>query len=811
MSALTSLFRSFGRHRLFAALNIGGLALGIAAFLVLALYVRFETGYDRALPGENRTWIVSEQYTRVGDPSDPNQHTMGGELDQLRGDFPQLQGTRFWNNNATVLQGDQVTGEDVSIVDPNFFAFFPYPAVVGDPVRTLADPDGLVITEKTATKFFGAQSPIGRTLTLKIFGKPYAYRVGAVLRDLPANTSFADEMFVPLVRARHAQDFFDHWGSTTLFTFLRFPDTAAAQAFSTQQLPGFLARHAYPGGNVTKGNYYQFLTPLGDYHLTDPADRALVTTLSVVGLLALLIAVVNYVNLATARAGLRAREVAVRKVLGGTRRALVGQFLGEAIATVGLAALVGLALAELALPFVNAAGGTHLAIRYWGLDGVLLPIVALALIVGTLAGLYPAFLLSSFRPAAVLASARAPGGGRAGVRLRGGLVVFQFAVAVAFTISTGVMLAQTAHVANADIGFRREGLIVVQSFTDDGLDAAQKAGILAAFARTPGVVSVGSGLNAPGDQYSTNADTINRPSTPSRAPLVSRVDIGPGYFDTVGTQLVAGRLFDAAHPADDLRAIPKEARAHLQVNVVLNETAVHTIGFANAAEAIDQPLAGFNGYGSAGGMHVIGVFADQRFTSPHDRVYPTAYVFTTKPFEEAFALVRHTGDARATIDRLEATWKRVVPQVPFRARSAQDNLYRRWYKADADRSRLFTIGAVLAVVIGCIGLYGLAAFDTARRVKEIGIRKTLGASTGDVLRLLLGKFMRPVVAANLIAWPVAYVLMRRWLAGFDDRINLSVLYFLAAGLGAAAIAAATVFGQSWRIARREPARALRYE
>ena len=520
---------------------------------------------------------------------------------------------------------------------------------------------------------------------------------------------------------------------------------------------------------------------------------------------------VNYVNLATARAGLRAREVAVRKVLGGTRRALIGQFLGEAIATVALAALVGMALAELALPFVNAAGGTHLTIRYWGSEGVLLPIVALVVIVGVMAGLYPAFLLSSFRPAAVLASARAPGGGRAGARLRGALVILQFAVAISFAITTSVMLAQTAHVAKADIGFRREGLMVVQSFSDAALDTSQKTNVLAAFARQPGVVSVGSGLNAPGDQYSTNSDTIGRPSTPARTPSVSRVDVGPGYFATVGTRLIAGRLFDTAHSADDMRTIPKEAQAHFTVNVVLNETAVKAIGFASPAQAIDQPLAGFNGYGTGGGERIIGVVADQRFTSPHDRVFPTAYVYTTKAFQDAFALVRFTGDEKTMLGQLEATWKRVVPQVPFKARSAQNNLYVRYYKADADRSRLFTIGAVLAVIIGCVGLYGLAAFDTARRVKEIGIRKTLGASTGDVLKLLLGAFLRPVAVANLIAWPIAFVLMRRWLGEFDDRIDLSPLFFLAGGVGAASIAGVTVFAHAWKVARAEPVNALRHD
>ena len=804
MSALTSLVRSLGRHRLFAVLNVGGLALGIAVFLVLLLYVRFETGYDRALPGADRIWIVGEQYTRPGDPSPPNYNTLGNELVQLRGDFPQLEGTRFNTPSATVLQGDQATSVELATVDCNFFDLFPYPNVTGDPGRTVASPDGLVLTAGAAAKFFGTQPAVGRTLNVKIDGTRYAYRVGAVISNVPANTTLTAEAFVPIVQERFANEWWNHWGSTSLITLLRFPDATAAAAFEAQ-LPAFLERHAYPGGNVTRQTYHQLLLPLTDIHLSEPADRAIVTTLSIVGALTLLIAVVNYVNLATARAGLRAREVAVRKVLGGTRRQLVAQFLGEAIATVALAALIGLALAELTLPFINTAGGTALSIVYWGSGSVLPPLLLLVMVVGALAGLYPAFLLSGFRPAAVLASARTPGGGRAGTRLRAVLVVFQFAIAIAFAISTAVMIAQTSHIASADIGFKRDGLIVLRGFYD--LEDAQQPAILDAIRALPGVASVGSGLDAPGDQATTNTNTLNRPRTPDRAPSISVVDTGPGYFETIGSTLISGRRFDPSRPEDDLGQRQEGYRYDAVVNVLLNEAAVRAIGFDSPAAAVGEPL---NGQGKQG-LRVIGVVANQRFTSPREAQRPTAYMYWSSHIDSAFGTVRFTGDPRVMLGRIETVWKRIAPQVPFAGRTAQENLYLRWYKADAQRSRLFTLGAMLAVVIGCIGLYGLAAFDTTRRVKEIGIRKTLGASTADVLRLLLLALMRPVIVANVIAWPIAWFAMRRWLSGFDDSIALSPGYFVGASLAAVAIAVATIVGQAWRVARSEPARALRYE
>ncbi len=801
---LTSLYRSLAHHRLFAALNIGGLALGIATFLVLYLFVQFETGFDRVLPEQDKLWVVEERYVMPGYPPNLNPVTMGDQLVQMRADYPQLVGTRYMGTGVTVRQGAQATAEELGTVDPNFFELMRFPAVEGDPTRTLADPNGLVITQRAAQKYFGSQPAIGQTLQLAINGAVYPYRVGAVLRDMPDTVTFKDELFAQLSRTRFGNEWWAHWGSASLTTLLRFPDAAAARAFEAQ-LPAFLERHAYADGNLKKGEYFQSLRPLGAMHLYSPGDRAIVTTLGVVGLLTLLIAIVNYVNLATARAGLRAREVAMRKVLGGTRRSLIRQFLVEALATVALAALIGLALAEIALPFLNTLGGTTLAIHYLGRDGIVAPMIGLVLAIALVAGLYPAFVLSGFRPAAVLAAARAPGGGRAGARLRGALVVIQFAIAIAFAIATGTMLAQTAHIRNADLGFQRDGLLVIRSFDDSGLDAAQRAGVLRGMAAVPGVTGVTVGNNAPGDQETTNFSSYTRPGAPDQKVSVMDVGTGRDYFAVYGARRIAGRLFDAAH-ADDRGVLSADARKAIGPNVVINRKAVTALGFASPAVAIGQTI-------SDGGRAstIVGVVDNVRFRSPRDPVDPVAYYYDTVGVISPFAAVRYGGDAKAMTAALEAAWKRVAPGVPFRARSVEDNLFVRYYKADAQRSRLFTIGAVLAILIGCIGLYGLAAFDTARRVKEIGIRKTLGASTADVLRLLIGQFLRPVLLANLVAWPLAFVAMQRWLGGFDDRIALSPLVFLGATLVAVLIAAATVFGQAWRVARAEPARALRYE
>lgn len=800
-SALISFYRALTRHRLFALLNIGGLALGIAVFLVLFLYVRFETGYDRSIPGADKLYIVQVRYFTPGYPKEASPYTMGAFLDHLRGDYPDVTGTRFWPMNAIVHQGSTVTDEQLSAVDPNFFALLTFPTANGDPAKALAGPDSAVITQQVARKYFGTQPAIGRSLTITIDGKTFTYRVAAVIADMPTDFSFPSDIFVPIVRARFANEWFDHWGSTSLTTFLRFPDRVAATAFEAE-LSRFAERHVFPDGNIKKGQWQQSLRPLVDNHLYDPADRSAVTTLGIVGALTLLIAIVNYVNLATARSGLRAREVAVRKVLGGTRAALLRQFMLEAMATVALAALIGLAIAELALPLVNAAGGMALSIRYLGAGSILPPLIVMVFVVGAVAGLYPALVLTRFRPAAVLASARAPGGGRAGARLRAALVVGQFAIAIAFGISTVTMLAQAAHVRAADLGFKRESLFILTKFA--WVEENQQASVLRAFAALPGVSAVTSAQNAPGDQMMTNTSNIYRAGLDeSRGHSTMDVTVGTNYFPTVGARLIAGRLFDTAHPADDTALRQKGSKA--PYNVIINRTAAADLGFANPAAAIGQSLDG------NGTMTIVGVVDDLRFRGPREPVASVEYRYASQPFASPYGMVRYDGDPAAFRDAAEATWKRVVPTVPFAGRTVEENLYRRYYKTDAQRANLFTIGAVLAVLIGCIGLYGLAAFDTARRIKEIGIRKTLGASTADVLRLLIGQFMRPVVLANIIAWPIAFVAMRRWLGGFDDRIALSPMVFVGVALAAVAIATATIFAQAWRVARAEPARALRYE
>ncbi|MHB8530906.1 MAG: ABC transporter permease, partial [Caulobacteraceae bacterium] len=419
---LLTLYRSMIRHRLYAALNVFGLAVGIAVFLVLALVVRFETSFDRWLPDAANVYRVNSTYAFPGIAPDPMGATSGVVLPLMEAEFPQIAaGTRIMTEAEPVSNGAVADEDPVSWVDPAFFNVLALPLAAGDSRTALASPENVVVSQRMARKYFGAENVIGRTLTIALGGQPRLYRVSGVLKDLPANTHLVIDMLAPLTPAMQAdpKNGLAGWGQVAVFTYVRFPNAAAARAV-VSGLRSFVDRRAAGASRTQLGEHPDKvltldLAPVTGLHFSDAAlrwtakpgvDARLVYALGAVGVLTLLIAILNYMNLATARSALRAKEIAVRKALGATRRALVAQFLAESLVFAFLAALIGLALAELALPRVNSLGGTEIRMPYWGAASVLPWIALLAGLIGLGAGLYPALLLSRFEPAAVLAASR---------------------------------------------------------------------------------------------------------------------------------------------------------------------------------------------------------------------------------------------------------------------------------------------------------------------------------------------------------------------------------------------------------------------
>ncbi len=820
-NTLLTFYRSLSRHKLFAALNVLGLALGIAVFLVLTLIVRYESTFDRWLPHASQIYRLDSIWSLPGETPKEYTETTFVAFDLLRQDFPQIEsGTRIWSPGATIKAGSIIDTDHVSYVDPGFFDVFDLPFVQGERLHALA-PGSVVVTESVARKYFGTTRAVGRTLQVNRDGKVSSLAIAAVIRDLPKDSTVAFSLITVITPSvKEGVPSFRRWGSSSGPIFLRFHSPGSVEQVRRGLWDFVASRAAGPGENQEGSEHPEdqlklVLVSLPDTHFHDlgldaqvpGADRRVVLSLGTIGALALAMAAVNYVNLATARSDLRAREVALRKVVGATSYMLVLQFLAEALSLVGFAALFGFAITELAVPVVNAIGGWAISIDY----AVVVPAMLLLVVVlGLGAGLYPSLVLASYRPAQVLASARMPGGGRLGGRLRQALVLAQFSGAVAFIICTLVVDSQVDFLRNADRGFERDGLIIVKSLQTSGLSDRQNS-ILDALRGVPGVVSATRGSREP-DSNSNNGTDVSIPGRPGPNPSMLYETVGRDYFQTYGVRLVAGRLFDANRVVDDsagtasLDRITKSA-PHRTVSTIINMSALPVLGFADTEAALGRHFS-LDGDPT---LNVIGVVQDVRFMSPREPVSPEFYLYSSGPIDDAQAAIRTHGVGREEImQRLETAWRRVVPDEPFLAQTADERL-EEFYKPDQQHARLFSGGAILAITIAIIGLYGLAAFSTTRRVREIGIRKTLGASTQNLLLLLVGQFTRPVLLANLIAWPIAWAAMRAWLSGFDERIALSPFYFIAASVAALALSTFTVAGQAWRVARAEPARALRHE
>ncbi|MFB9871721.1 FtsX-like permease family protein [Acetobacter farinalis] len=521
-------------------------------------------------------------------------------------------------------------------------------------------------------------------------------------------------------------------------------------------------------------------------------SQQLVHILGLVGLAALATAIVNYINLATARAGMRAKDVAVRKILGASRFSLVVRFMTEAVLLALGAAGLALTLTESAVRWVNAFGGWQIPYEW----AFILPVtLAIAVLVGSVAGLYPALALSAFRPVEVLSASRMPGGGRLERRIRNGLVALQFTFAIILAICTLVMTRQATFIQTLERGMPTHGLIVIDALNDDSLKTRQAA-LVSRLAEVPGVTTVSRSDLYP--HHMSDRDNWKRPGSPVTFGLQWGYAT-PGYFETIGATLIAGRLFDEEHGQDYAQGTSTAENAG---NVIISRLAARRFGFTSAEQAVGQEVQPASGDGK---YRIIGVIEDIRLGGVHEPLAPFLLFGTKASVNYAAALVRYSGATEQTeMARLRTAWEEAAPDVPFSAQTVSDILAED-YRADANHSALFSIGSAVAVAIACLGLYGLSAFSVTRRMQEISIRKVLGATTQDILFLLVSQFLRPVVLANLVAWPVAWLLMREWLSTFDQRIALTPLPFLTVMLMALAIAALAIFSQAWRAARSRAA------
>jgi len=815
---LTIAIRMLTRYRAQSAINIGGLALGLAGCLMILSYVRYERSYDSWLPSAGRVFQVQ---TIVHPPGQADVHSQSSP-DQFYGSlpasFPQVEAATSLAWGKTVTEHDgQPMFFDATIVDGEFFKVLGLPFAQGSAATALPDTNSIVVTQSEAIRLFGTADALGKVVTFGAGPGKRPVRVTGVLRDLPRNTSLRLGII-----SRRVPNAPPPGGPNSLQHYVKLR-AGADVADVNAAIPAWANRVMPPATingrkvSLTAAGVFAFrLVPIRDVHLgraqeatlTPGGDARALATFTVVALLTLTMAVVNFINLSTARAMQRSREVALRKVFGATRGQLIVQFLGESLLISGAAMLIALTITELVTPWIGQLIGADLRVAYAGAGGTLLPALAMFLVTGLASGLYPAVVISRFRPASILhanrASAETPGSGR----LRAALVVVQFAIAIGLIASTAVIWSQTRFVERFDPGYRRDGLVQIDNawrFTQGTEYEAARTAMLA----IPGITDVGrTGLGL---------GSVDRTERLTRGPnhggyvTMSRYSIDTGFVPTMGVRLLAGRLIGDRVAEDRFSDATDPQSAARGVNVVVNRSAAARFGFRAPQAAVGQiiEVALDRGRGDLEPATIVGVVEDTRFGTARDAIDPIVYLYDPDHTSQVVVRFSHArpGEVVAALNRI---WRKFEPEIPFEARFA-DNIVHELYTAERARAVLFAAFSVLAVLIACLGLYGLAAFATERRIKEIGIRKVLGAKVLDIVRLLAWQFSKPVVIANVVAWPVAWWAMRDWLNQFDLRIPLTITPFVLAGLLALAIALVTVAGHTLRVARVRPVHALRHE
>ena len=816
---LVTALRNFTRHKLYSFINIAGLTVGLTCAIFIILFVRDQLSYDRWIPGTENLYRVEATMSLPGRPPEPTSRIPFIVPQTMLDQIPEVRArTRLLLHPMTVQVADRQFSETIDIVDPNFLEVIRLPLVAGNPATVFGQPESVVLSQMTARKYFGSASALGKTITVSaqycdMMAENCQERqqpliVTGILRDLPHNTQLATEILIPNTSEADpiTQAGKTSWGVFNGWGYVRLAPRADPNAVLTK-LRTIIDRSFHPATNLRGSDVLlPRLTLFRDDHLsTDRYNRfggnsmtpagswTTVYGFMAVGVLILLVACFNFTNLATARAMIRAREISLRKVVGAARRQIVIQFLSEAVLTAMIALVLALALTEILLPsfdrFLTAPIQFHY-LRDWP---VLLSIIGIGVGVGLISGAYPALVLSGIRPADVLHSnAGLSGSGF----LRIALVVLQFAVSIGLGIAVLVVFAQISFARHTDLGFRKDGILVIQG---DNLLTKARQSFAQALRANPDILSVTTSDEAglPFVLHENHVD-VHWPGGPGND-LFRNIDIGSDFLNVYDIRLLSGRALSDKY-GRDIAGVPLSGTPF---NALINETAARRMGYTPQS-AVGKMITAYRSP-----VMIVGVVADTKIHGLSELIPPTMYWDHPAWADQISVRVagRRLPETLAFIDQ---TWHRFAPNNAME-RHFLDEDFESQFLADDRQEDIFGLFVGIAIFIAALGLFGLAAFSTQRRTKEIGLRKTFGARTRDIILLLLWQFSIPVLAANVIAWPVAYFYLRHWLESYAYRISLSPLYFVGAGAAALVIAWATVIIHAAHVARANPIHALRYE
>ncbi|MGB8358030.1 MAG: FtsX-like permease family protein [Bacteroidales bacterium] len=796
--------RSFKRQRAYIIINILGLSIGIACSLLIALYVINEASYDKFNEKKDRIFrlildgkiggqeVISAYTASVIGP------TMSKEFPEIE-DFLRLNG---WGPTVVEYNSQTFTEENLIEADSSFFNFFSVPVIKGDQANLLNAPRKVVLSESTARKIFGNENPIDKLI--KVGSDTVRYTVSGVMADMPVNSHFNANVILSFMTNPRSKD--PTWLSNSFSTYLLLkPNTTFVTV--EEKIPDLLVKYVgpelqqYTGVSIDEflkqGNKYRFfLQKLTDIHL-DPSiqqnfksasDPKYLIIFGSIAILIVLIAAINFMNLSTAQASRRAKEVGIKKVAGSTRRMLVTQFLTESFILSFIALLLALVLIRVSLPYFNNLLGTQLKLNLF-ISWYTIPLlIGFALVVGLLAGSYPALFLSSFNPYEVLKGSVK--NSMKNGRLRRVLVVFQFAVSILLIIGTMIMYQQIRFMLNKDVGFNKEQLIVINRA---GALGTKVKSFKDAVREIPGVINISSSTAVPGRNNNNNGYMIEGRKDETFLLQTNWVDYD--YLKTYGMTLVSGRSFSEEYTSDEKACL-------------LNESAVQDFGINDIENTrFMRPAEG----GRIDYLQVIGVVKNFNFESLRNPIQPYIFCFKTDDIMWGYLSVKLMAQNYAeTINGIEEVWKEFTANDPLQYYFVDDD-FEQMYIQEKQNAQMAVIFSILAIFIAVLGLFGLTSFTVEQRTKEIGVRKAMGSSVTGIYLVISREILILVSVSALIAWPLIYYIADKWLENFYYKIHPGLLTFLAGLLIALGIALATISYRIMKAARVNPAQSLKYE
>lgn len=799
--------RNLMKQKFISGINLFGLTVGIACCLLILSYIIHEVSYDKY--NKNAQHIYRVERTFINPETGATNLALGtvappfGPL--LQNDFPEIKKvTRLLQNGQTAFRYEEkrFNERDVYFADENLFNVFDVTVTQGNKDKALVEPYSVMLSEEVAKKYFGSDDPLNKVVRLD---NQLDAKVTGVFKALPSNAHFHPQIMISFNTLRDTAVYGEeqlrtNWGNNSFFTYLLLPENYDAKKLEAQ-MPAFLDRHIPSEGERFKPSQWTSLTliKMPDIHLYSHKDLEMeengdikrVYIFSAIALFVLLIACINYMNLSTARSVLRAKEIGVRKTIGAGRSELITQFLCESVLLSWVATILAFILTWLTLPWLNKLSGLTLNIDSLLQWYVLIPLLLVPFVVGILSGLYPAIFLSSFQPVKVLKGIIKLEGGN--FSLRKVLVIVQFAVSIVLIISTIVVFQQLRYMQNKSLGFDRDHVVVLNynnALADryDGFRNELLSNTVIKEVARSSRIPTGRLLDAMGARVK-RGDSL--------APSGSEIKMvrgDDGFMTTYGVKMVAGRNLSRNKGLLDTSAF------------LINEAAVTALGLSSPQEAVGKEFE----YGNRKG-EIVGVFNDFHFESMHERILPIAFFLSTnQTFYSQVSIKLIGNNLPSALAHIEATWKKFLPEVPYEYNFLDERFYR-LYEAEQRQKTIFAIFSCIAIFIASLGLLGLSAFAISQRIKEIGIRKVLGADIKSIVGLLSADFLKLVVVAAIIAFPVAWYVMHRWLQDFAYRIGISWWVFLIAGILATIIAFITISFQTVRAATANPVKNLRTE